>query len=321
MMMTALPASWNSIAALALDRMLYCLAEGTVLAVLVSLALRLVPQKNSRTRFAAWFSALVAVAMLPLLGATRLWTITAGFGSVGQPVGTNHALLTIPATWAESILAVWVALALLGLLRVAAGLWQVSRMRRGCFTLNPDLLGPELNAAIVEAKRSRPVSILVSSSASVPSAIGFFRPAVVVPAWLVEEDAAGELQHVLLHELAHLQSWDDWTNLAQKVVKAALFFHPGSLWIEHKLSLDREMACDEEVLTRVSSPRLYAQSLARVAERSFLRRQMALAQAAVDRMKHLSQRITKILTLGENRERQRATTLWKPAVAMVAVAG
>src|SRR5262249_47381035 len=115
--------------------------------------------------------------------------------------------------------------------------------------------------------------------------------------------------------------WDDWTNLAQKVVKAALFFHPGILWIEHKLSLDREMACDEEVLTRVSSPRLYAQSLARVAERSFLRRQMALAQAAVDRMKHLSQRITKILTLGENRERQRATTLWKPAVAMVAVAG
>lgn len=320
--MMSLPANLNSIAALALDRMLYCLAEGTMLAALLSLAMHLFPPKNSRTRFAVWFSALMVVAMLPLLGAAGMpaghaRTIASSAYS-GGPAGPDAALFTIPGFWAESILAVWVALALLGLLRVGAGLWHVHRLRQSCIAVNPELLGPELQSAIAQLKLSRRVSILVSRSASVPAAVGFFRPVVVVPEWLAEESAAGELQYVLLHELAHLRHWDDWTNLAQKIVKAALFFHPGIWWIERKLSLDREMACDEAVLSEVAEPRLYAQCLARVAEKSFLRRQMALAQAAVDRMKHLSQRITRILS---HERRARSTRLWKPAVAMVMAAG
>src|SRR5262249_6879876 len=156
---------------------------------------------------------------------------------------------------------------------------------------------------------------------NVPAAVGFFKPAVVVPAWLAEESAARELQYVLLHELAHLRRWDDWTNLIQKVVKAMLFFHPGIWWIERKLSLDREMACEETVLSQVPEPRMYAQCLARVAEKSFLRRQLALAQAAVDRMRHLAQRIQKILSLDENIGTSRSSRLWKPAVAMVTAVG
>jgi beta-lactamase regulating signal transducer with metallopeptidase domain len=38
-----------------------------------------------------------------------------------------------------------------------------------------------------------------------------------------------EIKVILLHELAHLRRWDDWTNLAQKIVKAVFFFHPRSL--------------------------------------------------------------------------------------------
>jgi hypothetical protein len=157
---------------------------------------------------------------------------------------------------------------------------------------------------------------------SVPAAVGFFRPVVVVPEWLAEESSASELRYVLLHELAHVRRWDDWTNLVQQIVKAALFFHPGIWWIERKLALDREMACDEVVLSKVPEPRLYAQCLARVAEKSFLRRQIALAQAAVDRMKHLSRRITRILSLNATENAHRSRTLsWKPGVAIVVAAG
>jgi beta-lactamase regulating signal transducer with metallopeptidase domain len=325
--MMSLPANLNSIAALALDRMLYGLAEGIALAGLLSLAMRLFPPKNSRTRFAVWFAALMVMAMLPLLGAAGMPAgharAIASSAHSGGPSGPDAALFTIPAFWAESILVVWVALGMLGLLRVGAGLWHVHRLRRSCIAINPELLGPELQSAIAELKLSRRASILVSPGASVPAAVGFFRPVVIVPEWLAEESAAGELYYVLLHELAHLRRWDDWTNLAQKVVKAALFFHPGIWWIEGKLSLDREMACDEAVLSEAAEPRLYAQCLARVAEKSFLRRQMAMAQAAVDRMKHLSQRITRILSvnLSEDERRARSAPLWKPAVAMVVGAG
>ena len=40
------------------------LAEGTLLAALVWLVVRLVPQRNSGTRFAIWFSTLLAIALL-----------------------------------------------------------------------------------------------------------------------------------------------------------------------------------------------------------------------------------------------------------------
>jgi hypothetical protein len=50
-----------------------------------------------------------------------------------------------------------------------------------------------------------------------------------------------------------------------------------------------------------------------VAEKSFLRRQIALAQAAVSRMHQLSSRIAQILD-----QRPRTTQLWKPAIPLVA---
>jgi beta-lactamase regulating signal transducer with metallopeptidase domain len=314
--MMSLHANLQSFTALALDRMLYCLAEGILLAALLSLAMRLFPPRNSRTRFAIWLAALIAVAILPLLGAAGI--------VLGHGQGVSHnarSLLTIPATWAEAILAVWAAMALLGLLRVAAGWWHVHRLRRSCVAINPELLGPQLQSVIAQLRRSRPISILVSPSANVPAAVGFLKPIVVLPAWLAEESAARELEYVLRHELAHLRRWDDWTNLLEKIVKAVLFFHPGIWWIERKLSLDREMACDEAVLSELPEPRLYAECLARVAEKSFLRRQMTLAQAAVDRMKHLSHRIARILSLSSKEDQRRSTRFWKPAVATVAVAG
>jgi hypothetical protein len=86
-------------------------------------------------------------------------------------------------------------------------------------------------------------------------------------------------------------------------------------WIERRLSLDREMACDDAVLVHSGTPVGYAECLAHVAERSFLRKQIALAQAAVGRVRQLTERVTRIL----DPERPHATQLWKPAVPVVMV--
>jgi beta-lactamase regulating signal transducer with metallopeptidase domain len=305
-----IPGNTHWIAALAFERMLYCLAEGTALAALMALALRLVPKKNSQTRFTVWFTTLLAVVLLPIVGV--------GTGSPQTQPGAapTQALFTISTAWAEYIIVAWAVLAGAGLLRLAAGLWQVRRLRRGCAELDSQHLSAELQGAVADLRKRRSVSILISPTLDVPTAIGFLRPAILIPGWLTELDAAEELKHVLLHELAHLRRWDDWTNVAQKLVKSVLFFHPGVWWIERELSLDREMACDDAVLAQTSSPKIYAQCLARVAAKSFLRRQMALAQAAVNRMKQLSLRVTRIL----DGNRPQSTRLWKPAVPMVMMA-
>jgi hypothetical protein len=122
------------------------------------------------------------------------------------------------------------------------------------------------------------------------------------------------LNAILLHELAHLRRWDDWTNLAQKLLRALFFFHPAVWWIESKLSLEREMACDDAVLAETANPRAYAECLVTVAEKSLMRRGLAMAQAAVSRVRQTSQRVAQIL----DTKRPGATRIWKPALGLVA---
>jgi len=192
-------ANFQLLSAIALERMIYCLLAGTVLAVLLQIAVRLVPESNSRTRFVVRFALLVALLLFALVGTPVLQAGSSSFGPAGAP------LLQMPAWLAEYLLLTWAAVALLGLLRIATGLWQIRRLRRDCVELNPDQLGPELQALLAGQPRSRRVSVLVSDRAHVPAAIGFLRPAVVLPVWLLEESAATELKYVLMHELAHLR--------------------------------------------------------------------------------------------------------------------
>ena len=299
--MTAL-LNFHRFAPAAVQAMFYCLAEGTVLAGLVWFLLRLVPQKNSGTRFAIWFSTLVAMIVLPFLSALPRNT-----GMPGEGRG-----IAVPALITYALFYSWLAVAGVGLARVAVGLWQLHRLRKSCAAIDPLALTAE-SRKVVEQLRSESITICSSSRLEVPTAIGLFRPAIVVPAWLIEDATPDELQHVLLHELAHLRRRDDWTNLAQKIVKAILFFHPLVWWIERRLSLDREIACDDAVLAQTASPHLYARCLAHIAEKSFIRRQIALAQAAVNRVRHLSLRVEQIL----HRGRPATTRIWKPAVPLV----
>jgi hypothetical protein len=153
----------------------------------------------------------------------------------------------------------------------------------------------------------------VSERLQVPTAIGFFRPMVVLPAWALQELSTTELSSILTHELAHLRRWDDWTNLAQKLFRAVLFFHPAVWWVESQLSVEREMACDEIVLAKTDA-KAYAKCLVRLAEKNCMRRGMAMAQAAVDRAGQTAQRLAQILDVN----RPVATLVSKPVVALVA---
>jgi len=156
--------------------------------------------------------------------------------------------------------------------------------------------------------------LCTSAQVSVPTAVGLVSPTVVIPAWLMDGLSPAELNQILLHELAHLSRWDDWTNLAQKIVKALFFFHPAVWWIERKVSLEREMACDDEVLAESHNPRAYAECLLHLAEKTVIRRGLALAQAAVGRIRQTTLRVAQIL----DRNRTVGGDGWKPAVSLVA---
>jgi hypothetical protein len=158
------------------------------------------------------------------------------------------------------------------------------------------------------------VKLCVSNEVSVPSAIGLFHAAIVFPDWLLPQLSAGEIEMIVRHELAHLQRWDDWTNLVQKIVRALLFFHPAVWWIENRLTLEREMACDDMVLAQTGRPRAYASSLISFAEKLQSARGLALAQALVSRMHEMSVRLAQIL----DAKRTSRIGLWKPVLGLSA---
>jgi beta-lactamase regulating signal transducer with metallopeptidase domain len=299
---------FHSIATAASERLLYSVIGGTLLAAAVWLLLLFFPKRDPHTNFAVWFSTLLATAILPFL------SLHAGMKSTDA--GTTRALFTISASWARYAFMLWAAFALAGLARVVVATIQLRKLRSAAVAVDMKSLPSELRKLVDDARKSRSISLLVSQSLEVPTAIGFHKPAIILPAWLLESTPQEELKYILLHELAHLRRRDDWTNLAQKVLKALLFFLPSVWWIERRLSLEREMACDDAVLAHSGTPRGYAECLAHVAERSFLRRQLALAQAAVGRVRQLTARVATILD--PNRP-QRTRHFWKPAIPVVMV--
>ena len=301
-MMTA-ALNLQSVAQLSAERILNCTAEGMVIALLAWLVLRAIGPQNSNTRFAVWFAALLGIAALPLFG---------NWASSGAGLA-QRSEITMPGSWALYIFAAWLLMAAAGLLRVGLGFWHLRRVRKSCVPVDVASLDPVLRKTLEEFDSPRPVTLCVSDRLRVPTAIGFTKPLVVIPSWTMEELSAAELNTILLHELAHLRRRDDWTNLVQKILGALLFFHPAVWWIEKKLALEREMACDDMVLASTTSPRAYAECLVSLAEKSFLRRGLALAQAAVDRLRNVSLRVSQILDV----HRPRATRVWRPAPVLV----
>jgi beta-lactamase regulating signal transducer with metallopeptidase domain len=300
------------IARLSAERIVYCLVEGTLVAAFAGCLVPVLRGRNAGTRFAVWFSAMVAIAVLPLLGG--VWGSGAGPAVSGAQAA--RSAITLPSSWALYLFGVWATGAALALARLGAGLLEVRALRESCVEIDLSRMEPALRETLGRYRASRPIALCVSERVQAPTAIGLRKPAVIMPEWLLEELTPAELHQVLVHELAHLGRWDDWTNLAQKILKALLFFHPAVWWIEQKLSLEREMACDDAVLAETRSPRAYAECLTHLAERSFLRRSAALVQAAVGRVRETSLRVAKILDVN----RPRATNLvWKPAVSLIAI--
>lgn len=292
----------EAIASYSSMRLVDSLAEGLAVCLFAALVLRLSRRQNAGTRFAIGFSALLAIALLPL---------SRGIWPHSQLASTTPAVV-VPESWALYLFSAWAVIAALLLARVALSVWHLHQLRSTCVALDPASMNPLIAATLQRKKTWRNVALCTSEKVRVPTALGLIRPAIVIPRWVVEELSAAELNQVVLHELAHLRRWDDWTNLAQQIVKALFFFHPAVWWIERKIALEREMACDDAVLAETESPREYAECLAHLAEMSFVQRGIALAQALVGRIAQTSERVAQILDV--NRPKGNAPA-WKPAIS------
>src|SRR6185437_3353024 len=91
-------------------------------------------------------------------------------------------------------------------------------------------------------------------------------------------------------------------------------FHPAIWWLQSRLSLEREMACDDLVLHECSDSRQYAECLVTVAEKSALQRRLAFALGAIGRARDTSLRLVRIL----DPDRPRSARASRTAIAGMA---
>ena len=66
----------------------------------------------------------------------------------------------------------------------------------------------------------RPIELLLSDTVQSPLAIGFLRPAIVMPSTIVLELCQEEFDDLGVHELAHIRRYDDWANLLLQFLTA-----------------------------------------------------------------------------------------------------
>ena len=324
-------ASAQTMAQISVERILNALPEGLLIALFAWALLRVFPRQNSGTRFAVWFVALLMVAVLPLLGGTGG---QGNFLAPGTAWGHLHPAITIPGTWALFAIMAWALGTCVAMAGLARGLWHLRQLRRSCTAiaaadLDPADLDPSVRRTLetlgaASSAKSKAVTLATSERVRVPAAIGFWNRTIVLPAWALRELPPADLNVILLHEFAHLRRADDWTNLIQKIVRAIFFFHPAVWWIESRLSVEREMACDDAVLAETSNPHGYASCLVslleknmehRLAQQHLAQKRWSMAQAVVDRAREASLRLARIL----DANRPVATRVWKPALGVIGV--
>jgi beta-lactamase regulating signal transducer with metallopeptidase domain len=306
-------ASVNTVAEIFALRLLDSLIEGGVICVCAALILRVVPRPNAATRFAVWFSALVAVSVLP-------WVSGAWLHTGATNAAAKHAAVALPESWAIYFLVGWGLLALWFFGRLGLAISHLNALRRNCVAIDSRELDPVLQQTLQRHGGRRRIALCTSELVRVPTAIGLVKPAILIPRGLMQELSPAELNQVVLHELAHFRRWDDWTNLIEQVVTALLFFHPAIWWIEKKLGLEREMACDDAVLAETASPRAYAECLAHLAEKTFVSRGIALAQSVLGKVRQTSVRVARILDANRPAPARYSLRLAVSLVAVLAIA-
>lgn len=200
--------------------------------------------------------------------------------------------LTLPRSLALALVAIWITVAAARLAHLASQCMALLHAKQTA-SAPPESLRYAFTSLVQNLPIRRPVDIGVCPDLNSPMVVGFLRPYVLVPESL-STASHPDMERILRHELAHVRRGDDWSNLAQQIIKAVLFFHPGVLWLSRRLTVDREIACDDYVLNATRAPREYALFLTDFASRT-RGRQWAAAPAAWSNPSQLKERIHMIL--------------------------
>jgi len=150
----------------------------------------------------------------------------------------------------------------------------------------------------------RTVQIKISKTIAMPLTIGFIKPIILIPVAAINNLSTQQLEVILLHELTHIKRNDYIINLVILFLNAIMFFNPFSNYIGCLIDKQRELSCDDAVLSYNYPNNLYAEALLNVAKIQFQCQTIFGTMTAVNtnqqELKHRIKRILNIETENKN---------------------
>ena len=140
------------------------------------------------------------------------------------------------------------------------------------------------------------------------------RPCILIPS-VADTWSDDRRRAVLLHELAHIARHDCVTQLLAAVACAIYWIHPGVWWVARRLRIERELACDDRVLSAGTHAREYAAHLLELAYALGGYRAPALV-VSMARPRQVEGRMIAVLDAARNR----AVPAWRGQLAGAVIA-
>ena len=147
-----------------------------------------------------------------------------------------------PFPWPSALVLVWAIVALALLARLGIG-WRRA-----------------LALAAASEPSSADPALRESDLIATPVTVGVFRPRIILPRGWTAWPAAMQ-SSVLQHERAHIRRRDTFVNLIAGVNRAVFWFHPLAWWLERRVAVAAEQACDDEVVRASGDSEHYASLL------------------------------------------------------------
>ena len=196
---------------------------------------------------------------------------------------------------------IWLAGFLISIGRLMLGIATVWRLSRKA----SEITDPTWTALVFDISRQlglqRRVALLKSARIAMPQTWGALRPAVLLPAeadnWTIERRRV-----VLMHELAHVKRKDWLTQVMAQTACAYYWFNPLVWMAARRLRMERELACDDQVLEKGTRASDYADLLLDIARSLHSGSCSSLTAVAMARQSQLEGRLLAILNPSLNRK-------------------
>jgi beta-lactamase regulating signal transducer with metallopeptidase domain len=188
-----------------------------------------------------------------------------GVASARAPLAAGRApAVSDGPDWRVAILGAWLAGVFLLLGRLAVAAARVRRLVRAARPVADESCLAEVAALARRLGIARRVRLLAAPGETMPMTWGIARPVVLLPA-SAEGWSAERREVVVLHELAHVRRWDCLTQFVAQIACALHWFDPLAWLAARRLLVERERACDDEVLQQGARASEYAAHLVSVA--------------------------------------------------------